>query len=102
MTKVKINVSVAAHFLSQIIFVFLLFLGMVMHANEVEKKKKKKITWNKKLTTTYPFLSKPFDDSYGRWGRLLPYPEDSWIVRELLGDTSPFLVLVGILHFQLF
>jgi len=40
MTKVKINVSVAAHFLSQVIFVFVLFLGMVMHANEVETKKK--------------------------------------------------------------
>lgn len=33
---------------------------------------------------------------------MLPYPEDSWIVTELLGDTSSFLVLVGISHFQLF
>ena len=40
MTKVKINVSVAAHFLSRVIFVFVLFLGMVMHANEVETKEK--------------------------------------------------------------
>ena len=40
MTKVKIYVSVAAHFLSQVIFVFVLFLGMVMHANEVETKEK--------------------------------------------------------------
>ena len=40
MTKVKINVSVAAHFLSWVIFVFVLFLGMVMHANEVETKEK--------------------------------------------------------------
>ena len=40
MARVKINVSVAAHFLSQVIFVFVLCLGMVMHANEVETKKK--------------------------------------------------------------
>ena len=40
MTKVKLNVSVVANFLSQVIFVFRLFLGMVMHANEVETKEK--------------------------------------------------------------
>ena len=30
-------------FLSQVIFVFLLFLGMVMYANEVETKEKEKL-----------------------------------------------------------
>ena len=39
-------------FLSQVIFVFLCFFGMVMYANEVESKRKTKITWDKKLTTT--------------------------------------------------
>ena len=34
------NVSVVVNFLSQVIFVFLLFLGMVMYANEVETKEK--------------------------------------------------------------
>ena len=38
----------------------------------------------------------------GDGGTLLPYPEDSWIVTELLGDTSSFLVLVGISYCQLF
>ena len=36
----KINVYVVVNFLSQVIFVFLLFLGMVMYANEVETKEK--------------------------------------------------------------
>ena len=31
---------VAVNFLSQVIFIFLLFLGMVMNANEVETKEK--------------------------------------------------------------
>ena len=35
---------VVVNFLSQVIFVFLLFLGMVMYANEVETKEKIKIT----------------------------------------------------------
>ena len=34
------NVSVVVNFLSQVIFVFLLFLGMVMYANKVETKEK--------------------------------------------------------------
>ena len=46
--------SVVVNFLSQVIFVFLLFLGMIMYANEVETKGKTKITSDKKLTTTYP------------------------------------------------
>ena len=38
--KAWINVYVAVKFLSQVIFIFLLFLGMVMYANEVETKEK--------------------------------------------------------------
>ena len=34
------SVYVVVNFLSQVIFVFLLFLGMVMYANEVETKEK--------------------------------------------------------------
>ena len=36
-------INVVVNFLSQIIFVFLLFLGMVMFANEVETKEKEKL-----------------------------------------------------------
>ena len=36
----KSNVYVVVNFLSQVFFVFLLFLGMVMYANEVETKEK--------------------------------------------------------------
>ena len=45
-------VYVVVNFLFQVIFVFLLFWGMVIYANEVETKKIK-ITGDKKLTTTY-------------------------------------------------
>ena len=38
------NVYVVVNFLSQVIFVFLLFLGMLMYANEVKTKGKIKIT----------------------------------------------------------
>ena len=34
------NIYVVVNFLSQVIFVFLLFLGMVIYANEVETKEK--------------------------------------------------------------
>ena len=34
-------------YMSQLIFIFLLFLGMVMYANEL--KQRKKINWNKKI-----------------------------------------------------
>ena len=34
------DICVVVHFSSQVIFVFLLFLGMVMYANEVETKEK--------------------------------------------------------------
>ena len=34
------NKNVVVHFLPQVIFVFLLFLGMVMYVNEVETKEK--------------------------------------------------------------
>ena len=37
------NVYVVVNLLSQVIFVFLLFLVIIMYANEVEKKKKKKL-----------------------------------------------------------
>ena len=36
-------VNVVVNFLSQVIFVFLSFLGMVMYANEVERKEKEKL-----------------------------------------------------------
>ena len=36
----KKYIYVAVNFLSQIIFLFLLFLGMVMYTNEVETKEK--------------------------------------------------------------
>ena len=34
------KISVAVNFLFQVIFIFLLFLGMVIYANEVETKEK--------------------------------------------------------------
>ena len=34
------DIYVVVNFLSQVIFVFLLFLGMVMYANEIETKEK--------------------------------------------------------------
>ena len=37
----NLTVYVVVNFLSQVIFVFLLFLGMVLYANEVETKKSK-------------------------------------------------------------
>ena len=43
-----LNVYVVVNFLSQVIFVFLLFLGMVMYANEVETKEKQKLPEIKK------------------------------------------------------
>ena len=38
--KSSVFVDVVVNFLSQVIFVFLLFLGMIMYANEVETKEK--------------------------------------------------------------
>ena len=46
---VQFHVHVVVNFLSQVIFVFLLFLGMVMYANEVE---------TGKLTTTYIYTDR--------------------------------------------
>ena len=37
------NIYVVVNFSSQVIFVFLLFLGMVMYGNEVETKEKWKL-----------------------------------------------------------
>ena len=39
----KLKVYVVVKFLFQVIFVFLLFFGMVMYANEVETKEKLKL-----------------------------------------------------------
>ena len=47
-----IYIYVVVNFSSQVIFVFLLILGVVMYANEVETRKIK-ITWEKKLTLAY-------------------------------------------------
>ena len=41
-------IQVVVNFLSQVIFVLLLFLGMVMYANEVETKEKEKLPEKKK------------------------------------------------------
>ena len=38
--KIPNYIYVVVNFLSQVIFVFLLFLGMVMYANEIETKEK--------------------------------------------------------------
>ena len=40
----NVHVYVAVNFLFQLIFVFPLFLGMVMYANEFETKEKQKLT----------------------------------------------------------
>ena len=40
---IYINVYVVVNFLFQVIFLFLLFLGMVIYANEVETKEKEKL-----------------------------------------------------------
>ena len=40
MSKMILSVDVVVNFLSQVIFVFLLLLGMVMYANKVETKEK--------------------------------------------------------------
>ena len=44
----EVNKYVAVNFLFQLIFVFPLFLGMVMYANEFETKEKQKLTEIKK------------------------------------------------------
>ena len=46
-------VCVVVNFLSHVIFVFLLFLGMVMYANEVETKETYKLPLDENLTTRY-------------------------------------------------
>ena len=43
---------VVVNFLSQLIFIFPLFLGMVMYANDFETKEKQKLPEIKKLTAT--------------------------------------------------
>ena len=51
----EILIHLVVIFLSEVIFVFLLFLGMVMYAIWSWNKRKTKITSDKKLTTTYIF-----------------------------------------------
>ena len=54
--EVLMNISVVVSFLSQVIFVFVLFLGMVLYCMVLKLKIYKgkiKITGDKKLTTTY-------------------------------------------------
>ena len=46
------NVYVAVNFLSQVIFIFLCFNFISIHYHD-QKRKKAKITWDKKLTATY-------------------------------------------------
>ena len=41
--NMKIHVYVVVNFLSQVIFVFLLCMGMVIYVNEVETKEKQKL-----------------------------------------------------------
>ena len=41
---VKFDINVVVNFLSQLIFIFLLFWGMVMYAYEFETKEKQKLT----------------------------------------------------------
>ena len=54
MNLCTLKLYVAVNFLSQVFFVCLLFLGMVMYANElVETKEKEKLPEIKKLTTAY-------------------------------------------------
>ena len=43
-TRRSLNVLVVVNFLSQLIFIFPLSLGMVMYANEFEAKEKQKLT----------------------------------------------------------
>ena len=40
----RVQVYVVVNFLSQLIFIFPLFLGMVMYANEFKTKEKQKLT----------------------------------------------------------
>ena len=51
--KLSHNIYVVVNCLSQVIFVFLLFLGMVMYANEVETKEKEKLPEIKNTYVTY-------------------------------------------------
>ena len=54
-TKIHVVVN---FFLSHVIFVFLLLLGMVMYDNDVETKEKYKLPEIKKITTTYMCLKR--------------------------------------------
>jgi len=48
-----LHLHVVVNFLFRLSFIFPLFLGMVMYANEFKTKEKQKLTEVKKLTATY-------------------------------------------------
>ena len=50
---IHVYVVVTVNFLFPVIFIFPLFLGMVMYANEFKTKEKQKLREIKKLTATY-------------------------------------------------
>ena len=57
-------VNVVVNFLSQVIFIFPLFLGMVIYANEFETKEKQKLPEIKKIN-----CNMNIKDSYGNSGK---------------------------------
>ena len=50
------NISVVVNFLCQVIFIFSLFLGTVLYANEFETNEKQKLTEIKNFTATFPHV----------------------------------------------
>ena len=60
----SVRIDVVVNFLSQVIFVFILFLGMVMYANELETKERLKLPEIKKLTTAYTLNGILMDPSW--------------------------------------
>ena len=48
-----LGIFVAVNFLSQVIFIFFFVLTSLAYITIPKNKRKTKITWNKKLTTTY-------------------------------------------------
>ena len=49
---IHVYVVITVNFLFSVIFIFPLFLGMVMYANEFKRKEKQKLSEIKKLTAT--------------------------------------------------
>ena len=52
LSGIQCNVDVVVNFLFQLIFIFPMFFGVVMYANEFRTKEKQKLTEIKKLTAT--------------------------------------------------